>query len=97
MPEVNLAINDVIEKFHFGLFKNKDGDLAEKLEVKLRLKKPLAVKFYFNNRIIFLEPEKKTLKFTDYSDTFSVPRDSLFLMKIFNSEGKVLHLGERIN
>ena len=97
VPEVNLAINDVIEKFHFGLFKTKDGDLAEKLAVKLRLKKPLAVKVYLNNRIIFLEPEKKTLKFTDYSDTFSVPRDSLFLMKIYNSEGKVVYLGERIN
>lgn len=96
-PESTSSINDIIDKYHFGLFKTKHADLAEKLEVKLRLKKPLMVKVYLNNRTIFLEPEKKTLKFTDYSDSFSTPRDTMFLMKIFNSEGAVLYLGERIN
>lgn len=90
-------VHEQVESVKIQLFKNDLGNLADKLNLNLRLKKPLIVKVYMEHRSIFLEPEKKTLKFAEYSDTFSVPRESIFLMTVLDTAGDVYYSGERFN
>ena len=86
-------INEVDLKF----FKTELENRVEKVELNLELKTPMRVKALVGRRSIFLEPAKKALKFTSYSDSFEIPQSGLFFLTVVDNDGGVFYLGEKVN
>tara|TARA_Y100000589_G_scaffold319837_1_gene348932 strand:- start:45 stop:1481 length:1437 start_codon:yes stop_codon:yes gene_type:complete len=97
LPNSSSQLYTQIDSVGIKFFKNELENRAEKVDLELKLKKPLRVKVYLDQRSIFLEPTKKTLKFTDYSDSFTMPQAGLFFLSVADDDGGVFYLGEKVN
>ncbi|MEE2924152.1 MAG: hypothetical protein VX619_05165 [bacterium] len=90
-------IYDQINKVGIKFYKSKLENRPEEIRLTLELKKPMIVKVYFGQRSIFLEPVKKALKFTRYSDSFEIPQPGLFFLTVVDNDGGVFYFGEKVN
>ena len=97
LPVSTSKIYDQINDVRLKFFKTELENRLERVELNLELKRPMQVKVYYGQRSIFLEPVKKTLKFTSYSDSFETPQSGLFFLTVSGSNGDIFYLGEKVN
>ena len=97
LPVSKSKLYDQIDDLGVKFFKTKLENRIKEVKLDLQLKKPMRVKVYLGERFKFLEPTKKTLKFTSYSDNLIIPQSGLFFLTILGDDGGVFYLGEKVN
>ena len=93
LPSESSDILEIVQGIQLEYLKSESLDRISGMNVALKLAKECRVRAYIGSRNFFLAPEKNTLKFIEYFDSFTVRSGESFFLTVTDGSGGVFYLG----